>query len=214
MRFILQLLPLLLTSSLPAHVVSVLGPGTEKKGRENKIWPDDLSLRDPSHYGFINMGNQIAYMKTFFLEYVAKKYPGKISLIHYFPGLVITDAFRDKKNPRWFRWSVTLLRPILGFVTVAREETGERVLFLASERFPARAPKDESKSEKKRSDIGIATSSDDVVGGGAYRVIWTGERIPTVPAYEKHRKDGLPEICVNHTLKAFEEIEAGRVFKD
>ncbi len=40
------------------------------------------------------------------------------------------------------------------------------------------------------------------------------ERIPTVPAYEKHGKDGLPDICVNHTLKAFEEIEAGAMFKD
>lgn len=214
MRLILQLLPLLLTSSLPAHVVSVLGPGTEKKGRENKIWPDDLSLRDRSHYGFVKMGDQIAYMKTFFFEYVAKKYPGKISLIHYFPGLVITDAFHSKKNPRWFRWGVTLLMPVLSFFTVAREETGERMLFIASERFPPRALKDESKLEDRGNHIGIAMSSDDVVGGGAYRVIWTGERIPTVPAYEKHRKDGLPEICVNHTLKAFEEIEAGRVFKD
>lgn len=62
MRFIMQLLPLLLASPLPAHVVSVFGPG-----RDDEIFPDDLSLRDPKRYGFMNMGSHVAYMTTVFL---------------------------------------------------------------------------------------------------------------------------------------------------
>lgn len=216
-RLTTQLLPLLLASNLPtgSRVVSVLGPGNEKAGRENKVYPDDLSLRDPKHYGFIALGDQLAYMKTFFFEYLAKKYPGKISLIHYFPGLVFTDAFGDPKLPLWFKTAFTVLKPLLSLSsrTIGREETGERLLFLASSRFPAREVSGDVKAGKG-DEIGVATASDGVVGGGAYRIIYTGEVIPTVEAYTKHRKDGLPEKCVEHTLKAFEVIEAGKVFKD
>ena len=188
--------------------MSVFGPGSEKKGRENKIWPDDLSLRNPVHYGFINLGDQVAYMKTFFMEYIAKQYPGKISLIHYFPGLVMTPAFQDTKLPFWFRASFTVAKPMLSFMIVAKEETGARLVFLASERYPARDI--ESKSVQ---DSDIAISSDEIIGGGAYRVKWTGDKIPVVPEYVKHRKEGLPELCVKHTLEVFEEIEAGGEFK-
>lgn len=157
-------------------------------------------------------------MKTLFFEHLAKKYPGKISLIHYFPGLVFTDAFGDPKLPFWFKTAFTVLKPLLNLSsrTIGREETGERLLFLASSRFPAR--KDSGggagKTVGKEDEIGVATASDGVVGGGAYRIIYSGEVIPTVEAYARHRKEGLPEKCVQHTLEAFEEIEEGIVFKN
>lgn len=219
MRLIVQLLPLLLASTQPtgSRIISVLGAGNAKAGRD-KITPDDLSLRNPKNFGFIALGDQIAYMKTFFFEDLAAKHPGKLSLIHYFPGLVWTPAFDDKKLPFWFRAAITLAKPVLNLAgpVVGKEETGERMLFLLSERYPARSVNGkESIVEKgKGGEIGVAMGSDGMVGGGAYRIMYTGEMIPTVPEYEMHRKEGLPKKCLEHTFKAFADIESGKVFKD
>lgn len=49
-RFIFQLLPLLQSSTLLSHVVSVFAAGNEAK-----LISDDLSLRKPGNYNFANV---------------------------------------------------------------------------------------------------------------------------------------------------------------
>lgn len=208
MRFIMQLLPLLLASSLPAHVVSVFGPG-----RDTKLYPDDLSLRDPRHYSFINSGSHVAYMTTFYMEKLATSHPDRLSLTHYYPSLVLTNGFKDERLPKWFRlgWRYAVA-PIIQPFTVPQVECGERVIFLASSRYPARPSKSTGGIPKSEGDVEIAISSDGVVGGGAYRGNWNGKAVPLGKAYEKLREEGLSERVWSHTMEAFKEIEAGKVF--
>jgi hypothetical protein len=93
MRCITQLLPLLLASPPPAHIVSVFGPQ-----RDEELFTDNISLRDPKNYGFMNMGSYVAYLTIFFMENLAAKHPGKLSLIHYLPLKV--DYCQAKPFPR------------------------------------------------------------------------------------------------------------------
>jgi len=51
-----------------------------------------------------------------------------------------------------------------------------------------------------------------VLGGGAYRVNWNGEQVLTPKQYGKLREEGWFDKAVNHPLKVFEEIEAGKAF--
>jgi len=205
MRFVTQLLPLLLASSLPAHIVSVFGPQ-----RDEKLFTNDISLRDSKNYGFMNMGSHVAYLTTFFMEDLAAKHPGKLSLIHYFPGLVVTEAFQDERLPKWFKYTWRFaLAPFSWLFSVPQAECGERVLFLASSRFP---PRSTAEVPKSKGGGEIAVSSDGIVGGGAYRSNWNGEIIPTKKTYKKLREEGMSERCWTHTMQAFKDIEAGKVF--
>jgi len=206
MRFITQLIPLLTESPLPGHVVSVFGPQ-----RDEKLFLDDISLRNPKNYGFGSMGSHASYLKTFYFEYLAAKYPGKLSLIHYYPGLVATDAFTGKSVPIFIKLTWKLMTPLQKLFTVPKAECGERILFLASKRFPAR---DSTISEKGTGGLEVATASDGVVGGGAYRVDWDGGIIPIKKNYEKLRADRWGDKFVAHTNKVFADVEAGRVFTE
>jgi hypothetical protein len=98
MRFVTQLLPLLVASNLPGRVVSVFGPG-----RDNTLLLDDLSLRNPDNFGFGTLGSHAAYMTTFFFERMAASHAGKLALSHYFPKVVITPAYKDAGIPTWFK---------------------------------------------------------------------------------------------------------------
>ena len=211
MRFILQLLPLLLASTIPtgAHVISVFGPGTDKK-----IFPDDLSLRGPKHYTLETNRSHAAYMKTFFFEQLACKYPEKMSLCHYFPSLVWTPAFFVPELPSWFKWLFWVLGPLVRLFTVPEKECGERVIFLASARYPARSEKGTAEVGKSQEGVEVAVASDGVVGGGAYRPNWDGESLPLTKKYPELRAEGMSQKVWDHTMKAFEEIGAGRAFKE
>jgi hypothetical protein len=61
----------------------------------------DLSLCSPKNYNFMNMGSQVAYSETFFLEFLAKTYPGRLSLSHYYLGLVIRENFYRWREIAW-----------------------------------------------------------------------------------------------------------------
>jgi hypothetical protein len=203
----MQLLPLLIASPLPAHIISVFSPK-----RNDKFFPTDLSLRDPKNYGFMNMGSHVAYLTTFYFESLAAKYPGKLSLSHYFPGLVLHKNFTNGDAlPGWFKVTFKVLGPILRPFTVNPVESGERVIFMASERFPARCGKGEE-GNGPNGKLEVAVASDGVVGGGAYRVDVDGEIEPCPKIFKKLREDGMEQKIWDHTMKAFEEIEAGRVF--
>lgn len=205
MRFTTQLMPLLLESPLPAHVISVFGPQ-----RDEKLFTDDISLRNPKNYGFGPMGSHAAYMKTFYFEELAAKYPGKLALVHYFPGLVITDAFQSNTLPKWFKYTWKFaVAPFTRFFTVPKDECGERVIFLASKRFPAQST---TQGLKTADGLEIAEASTGVVGGGCYRVDWNGEMIPIKKNYKQLRDDGWADKFRAHTEQAFSDIEAGKVF--
>jgi hypothetical protein len=209
MRLTLRLLPALLASP-SAHIISIFGPG-----RDKTLYPTDLSLRNPKNYNFTNMGSHAAYMKTFFFEKLAKRHEGKLAFVHYFPSLVITDGFVDRRLPVWVRGLLWVCMPLLRWYGVPRGECGERVLFLASDRFPARGKEiDGSEDSNAQTAAGIAMGSDDVVGGGAYRVDWNGGVVPLGPKYECLRSEGFERKVWDHTMKAFEVIERGEVFTE
>ncbi|KAI9717646.1 MAG: hypothetical protein M1812_004591 [Candelaria pacifica] len=210
MRFVIKLLPLLLASQLPAHIVSVFAAG-----KESNIFPEDLSLRDPKHYGFANARSHAVHMKTLFMETLVEKHRGRLSFIHVFPGLVITEAFNDGRLPTWFRLVWRVATPIARPFSLSGQEIGDRVLFLATPRFPPRQALDDTKREGSSAtegDVGIATGTDGNRGSGAYAVGSDGETVSTEKAYMKVRQEGLAEKVWSHTMKAFEEIEAGKTF--
>ena len=212
MRFILKLLPLLLASPLPAHVVSVYAAGMEAN-----LFPEDLSLRDPQHYTFSNQRSHVVWMTTFFMETLAEKYRGRLSLTHIYPSLVMTNAFDVDMVPRWFKiiWRF-LVSPILRPLCVPPGECGERMLFLATPRFPARQTADKGTLDKEPkstvTNVDIAVGSDGKRGSGAYRANWNGETISEKQAYKEIREQGMAAKIWDHTMAAFDTIEAGGVF--
>lgn len=201
MRFITQLLPLLTTSSLPGRVVSIFGPG-----RDTKLILDDLSLSKPKNFNFTTLGSHAAYMTTFFFERIAADNPGKISLSHYFPMLVITPAFKGDGVPAWFKGVYTVLNPLLKALSVNARECGDRVLFHTSPRFPARPSSGETHSLSRIGNVTIAMSSDGICGGGAYRVNWNGEEVPLGKGYKNIRKEEVRIKVWEHTMAVFQGI--------
>jgi hypothetical protein len=115
-------------------VASVQSPGNERK-----IFPEDLSLRDPKHWSLLASGSHLCYMTTFFMEQLAARHAGKLSLAHIYPGLVMTDLGTNSNLPVWFNltWQYAIARWAKYFA-VPKMETGERLMFYTSPRFPAR----------------------------------------------------------------------------
>ena len=136
MRFIHNLLPLLLASAAPgAHIVSVFGAGLEKLNRWHS---DDLTLRQPGNFNVQTRGTHSTIMTTLFMERLVSNLNGRLSFTHVFPGLVVTPAFGSESHPWWFKLVCFFLLPILSrTIAVSGEETGERMLFFASSRYPS-----------------------------------------------------------------------------
>jgi hypothetical protein len=97
-------------------------------------------------------------------------------------------------------------------------EVGERVLFLADgERFPAggRGGVEAEAETQERRGGEVAMGTDCRVGSGAYGVTIYGETAGEAHYrkwYDEYRAEGVGEKVVRHTLDAFKEIEAGRVW--
>jgi len=96
-------------------------------------------MRSPKNYNYFNVGSHVAYPKTFFMEYLASKYPDKLALVHYFPGRVFTEAFKDPDLPLLLRSLFKYGKPFFKPFMVAGKESGERVAFNASSKFPPRS---------------------------------------------------------------------------
>lgn len=207
MRCIVQLLPLLLAAPRPAHVVTVFNPTFE-----GKVQPNDLGLRDPKNFGFTYGASHMTLMTTFYLENLANRYPGKLALSHYYPGIVMTNLIDNGVLPFYARWLWKFfIGPLCSFWQVPSGECGERVLFHASGRFPAKSEK-ETEAMKKVGQVDVAVGSDGKVGSGAYKTTWNGESILSGKPYENAARLGLYEKVWEHTTTAFSEIEAGRAF--
>lgn len=205
LRFIDNLLPLLVASPNAARVISVYAGGLEKE-----FYPDDLSLR--SHYSFSACRTQVIHMKTLAFERLAQQNKGKISLVHYFPGVVVTPAYDSPEMPMWFRIAWTILGPLVKlFMAVSHDESGDRVLFLATDRF---APLNDAAKAKE---MKCALSTDGVQGGGSYSVTWNDETAPQAlmdKSYTRLRKEGVGEKVWSHTTSAFAAISTGQPFAD
>lgn len=92
---------------------------------------------------------------------------------------------------------------------VKPEECGQRVMFLAGGKYPAR---EEGRTERMWEGLEIAVSPDGMVGGGSYRVGSDGESLANGKAQKRVRDEGMMERVWEHTMNVFETIEEGRVF--
>ena len=107
-----------------------------------------------------------------------------------------------------------MLGPLIRLITVPEKESGQRVIFLGTDRYPARSKEGTVASRKTEQGVEVADSSDGLVGGGAYRSDWNGEPVPLGKTYPGLRAEGMSQKVWDHTMKALEEIEAGRAFSD
>ena len=206
---IINLLPLLLASDLPAHIISVFAAG-----KEAAFHPDDISMRDPKHWAGLTSRSHVCIMHTFFFEHLAAQHPGKLSLVHMFPGLVMTNAFQNPGIPFWAKIMFRIASPVLRLFATSVPESGERTLFLASpQRFPARG---ENRSTSNASiggpKLAVATGTDGKTGSGAYGVNIDGETSHNAVMIEKHRAGGVDEKVWEHTMNAFDTIASGKVW--
>lgn len=208
MRAALQLLPLLREATpRGGRVVSVQNPKLQKA-----IHTNDLPLNQPGNYGLSIAISHAAHMTSFFMEELARRNPGRLSLSHYFPGLVDTDLIKNSPVPRWvsFIW-LWILRPLSRWRFVPSDECGQRVLFMASStRYPPREGEDATVDGAVPE---IATGSDGKAGSGSYRVDWNDESFANTAALEKLHEEGIGQKIWDHTMRAFSAIEAGEVFE-
>jgi hypothetical protein len=203
--FIQNLLPLLLASSLPQGATAI---SVYAAGHEQTLHADDLSLRQPGNYTFANCRSHVVHMKTVAFERLAREHKGKLSCVHQWPGIVISEGYQDETLPRWLRTTLKVAMPALRLLATAKDECGARVLSLAGGRYPAMAVGPATPNHSQ-----ITEGSDGKVGSGAYEVNYKGENNADGRKYASLPKDKFTEQVWSHTMEAFEEIEAGNVFK-
>ena len=194
-RLITQLLPLLLAAPQPAHRVSIYAAGGESHGT---FFPNDLALKEAGHYNFSNCRTNVIYMKTMFFESLAQKHAGKLSLCHFYPAIVVTPTYYSSSHPWWFKSIFRLFAPLIKALSISPENIGQRVLFLGSDRFPAKG------EESQYALMG----TDGTMGGGAYSCNYNDEVNKIEKFYTQLRKQGLQEKVWEHTMEVFEQAKS------
>lgn len=207
MRAITNLATLLTASKLShssSTVVSVFAAGFEEK-----IIADDLSLRKPSNYSYLQVRSHAAFMHTLLFESLAQQHAGKMKLIHIFPGLVLGPAFANPELPAWFRlfWR-WIFAPLFGrLASVPEEESGARMIGLMAS--PAYVPYSD-KVLPAQDEIVASTKGRNV--GGSYALNWDGENRFKVKPYTGLDKDDLRDKVWKHTAEALDVIASGKPF--
>ncbi|KAH7071270.1 hypothetical protein BKA63DRAFT_70011 [Paraphoma chrysanthemicola] len=199
-HFILTLLPLLLSTPKPSHVISVFAGGFEDRISSTTL-PIGTPL--PENYNPTSVRTHVAFMKTFLFESLAEKYAGKISFVHIYPGLVDGPTFYSDVNPLWFRILWRVMKPLIGWYMNSPEDCGSVMVSLATGRYPAKGvamPGDESGVIG-----GVAYSTQRELGGGAYGVGQRGDEMKDV-SYEKLRKEDTTQKVWEHTMGVLEGI--------
>ena len=203
MRMVMQLLPLLEASDLPAHVVSIYAGGLEGDLARGQ---SPLGTPDPAVYSFNLVRKHTTYMKTLFFERLAEQHPGRLSLSHVFPGLVITPVYKSSDSPLWFKIVWRIIAPFMkAFIALPHDESGLRMLYLATPRYAAKGGKDAA-AAKLGPGIEVARSTTGEVGGGAYSLNWDGKEQDVAKRYETIRKEGMGDKVWEHTMGVFEHI--------
>jgi hypothetical protein len=201
MRFIQNLTPLLTAAPNTAHVISIFAGGFEDSIKPGEI---PIGTPPPASYGITAVRKHTAFMKTFFFEELAEKHAGKISFTHILPGLVDGPTFYSDVNPLWSRILWRVLKPLVLWYMTAPEVCGEVMLYLATQRYPAKGivkPGGESKVIG-----GVAYSTQRELGGGAYGVGQRGDEMKAV-SYVKVRKIDTAKKVWDHTMETLTEIE-------
>ena len=203
-RFILQLMPLLEASSSPdgAHIVSI-----DAAGMVGKLFRNDLSLLDPSHYSYINVKSHAAYMTTMAFEQLASQHD-RLAFIYMSPGAVFGPSHRDPSLPWWFRVAMSIAEPLLRWTfATPPEESGSRTLFLATPEFAS--------ARSNHANSGLAKGTNGSSGSGVYAVGYRCDPVAQksdTTLYPKLRDEGFSEEVWMHTMEAFHHIEkAGRI---
>jgi hypothetical protein len=202
MASITKLLPLLLESPLPATVVSVYAAGMEAK-----LYPEDLSLRQPSHYSYFQARSHIDYMHTCFFEELAKRHPGRLRLTHIFPGLVVHKGMYRKDNPWYLRFVFTKVLPFFG-MNQDLKEVGHRMIALASPSIYPALSREETTNLKN-----AVSGTDGKPGSGAYALDEKGESAYPAKRYANLDKQDLREKVWSYTNLALTQIRAGGTFE-
>lgn len=202
-RMILQLKPLLLQSSFPATVVSVFAGGFEEQ-----LIADDLSLRKGDNYKYVQARSHIVYMHTLFFEYLAKENPGKLSLVHIFPGLVTGPGFSNPQLPLIFRlfWHYFFVPVLSRFYCVPHAECGARMLSLLSAKYPALSDAEGDQDAIK--------ATNGKLGGGSYALDKDGEDNFKPQKYADKDKSALEKLVYNHNMSALDTIASGKTFTE
>jgi hypothetical protein len=181
-----------------ARCISIYAGGFEDK---KKFFPDDFDLRKPDNFSFNRVRSQVTYMKTLFFERLAQQNEGKIGCVHIYPGLVMTPAMNAKSNPWWFRAAMFCSSPVLRLYATSPEDIGQRMLYLATDRYPA-----QDLGERSRESF-VAEGSTGQRGSGAYSVNVDGHANDISKAYADFDKRTMTDKVWKHTMEVFESRE-------
>lgn len=203
-RFITRLMPLLEASSNGARVLSI-----DAAGSEQSLFREDLSLRDPKHYGYRNVKSHAAYMTTMTFERLAADHD-RVAFIYMYPGMVLGPSYRDASLPWWFKTVLFVVEPLLSVVVAtSSNHSGSRTLFVGRDSLYSPAGSGKESFAVK--------GTNGSRGTGCYAI---GSQCSVI-AEKKHadlypslRMDGFRKDVWEHTVKAFSDVEAGRRFED
>lgn len=194
MRFLTNLLPLLLKSPSP-RVLTVLGGGME-----GPIFADDLPLASPKHYTVANAANVAATYTTSFLEALHARNP-KISFVHLFPGLTKTKLWNNSDHfAAWQRFLINwIVFPLISpFLFSTAQVSGQRALFAATNgRFRALKPGMDPQGTL------MAEGSDGKKGSGVYTVNQSTEGVHADKVLAPLRQQGMVERIWDFTWEEF-----------
>ncbi|KAF2812731.1 uncharacterized protein BDZ99DRAFT_474848 [Mytilinidion resinicola] len=196
MRFILQLMPILLASPLPAHVISIYAGGME-----DGTSPGESPIGCPSDstYGISGVRKHTCFMKNFFFEELAEKHAGKLSLSHIYPGLVDGPTFYSPDMPTWFKAVWTLIKPLAWLYMTAPAVCGEVMVSLATPRYPAKGG--------LVNGVEVAKNTKGELGGGSYALGQRGDSWSKGKSYAKVRTGETNKQVWDHTMETLDRIE-------
>jgi hypothetical protein len=196
-RFITQLMPLLVAAPSQSHVISVYA------GSFEEVKDAEASIGCPSDkdYGIGTVRRNTVYMKNFIFEELADKHAGKVSFVHIYPGLVDGPGFYNPENPLWWKVVWRLMYPIAWLTYLTSPEVcGQVMVSLATLRYPAKGSKGDG------SDVAIATNGE--LGGGCYAVGQRGNSgNQKGKSFEKFRPEGISKKVWDHTMGILDLIE-------
>ena len=140
-------------------------------------------------------------MITLFFEKLADENRGRVSLIHVFPGIIITPGYKNSQNPTWWKIAYVFISPLLRMMSTSKEDFGTRAVYLALPEFPPK-PAD-GKAVTEGSTPQVAVGSNSIRGSGAYMIDNNGDSCPEKEVYKKLRQQGMTETVYQHTLSVF-----------
>lgn len=209
-RLVDRLLPLLTqTVSPPAvgHVAFVMNPSLE-----GNIVVDDLSLREPRAFSLRKRGSHLALFSTFYMEALAARNPGTLSLVHYYPGNVKSGIAETSQIGFFMRTMFRIAMPLMRIVRVPEAESGQRVTFLGTTSvYP---PAGDKVARKLPTGLSVSVGADGKVGSGAYRINYNDDVLKQNEKATKYREDGLMDKIYEHTQRAFAAAAAGKKFEE